>query len=230
VSDFLSRVAARAVGEAPVARPRLPSAFEDGGIPGDAALEVVDAEISAAGAPRPADVPLPAAGRDTPTPVPNASGPVTPKIPSGKPEPVVHATQGHPDQAAQASRVATGERVQRRPEPELAPAAPRSVEPGRVAPAPVAGVPEGAAVPVAVPTAIAAPVTSVVSTPLRAPALAPADAAHAAVESPAVRVHIGRLEVRANLQQPAPSEPARGEGRPQELSLADYLRGKRVAS
>ncbi len=50
-----------------------------------------------------------------------------------------------------------------------------------------------------------------------------------AADEPPVRVHIGRLEVRANLEQPAPKparrEPARQEG----VSLADYLRGRRSA-
>jgi hypothetical protein len=42
-----------------------------------------------------------------------------------------------------------------------------------------------------------------------------------------VRVHIGRLEVRANLQQTPPQRPRRTDPRPQELSLGDYLRGSR---
>jgi hypothetical protein len=48
---------------------------------------------------------------------------------------------------------------------------------------------------------------------------------------PSVRVHIGRLEVRANVQQapPQPQPPRRAEPRAQELSLSDYLRGKRAA-
>jgi hypothetical protein len=72
------------------------------------------------------------------------------------------------------------------------------------------------------------------------PALAAPNPAAAALElppvpaaaegRPEVRVHIGRLEVRANLQ-PAPP-PRRREAEPQaalELSLTDYLRGSRRA-
>jgi hypothetical protein len=77
--------------------------------------------------------------------------------------------------------------------------------------------------------AVAAPaLTPAVPTVARVPEYAwPADAAAASAESPAVRVHIGRLEVRANLQE-QPRRPERPPApRPQELSLSDYLRGRR---
>jgi hypothetical protein len=42
-------------------------------------------------------------------------------------------------------------------------------------------------------------------------------------------VHIGRLEVRASLEQPAPQPRRREEPRrPPELSLSDYLRGRQA--
>ena len=48
-------------------------------------------------------------------------------------------------------------------------------------------------------------------------------------DEPPVRVHIGRLEVRANLEQPAPT-PARREAKREEgVSLSDYLRGRQTA-
>jgi len=61
----------------------------------------------------------------------------------------------------------------------------------------------------------------------------PAEPAAPAVvrdEPRAVRVHIGRLEVRANLQE-APQQPQRGtrQAPPEGLSLSDYLRGRREA-
>jgi hypothetical protein len=47
-------------------------------------------------------------------------------------------------------------------------------------------------------------------------------------DQPTVRVHIGRLEVRANLEQPAPKPQRRQEPRTPELSLSDYLRGRQA--
>jgi hypothetical protein len=64
------------------------------------------------------------------------------------------------------------------------------------------------------------------SPPVAAAALAAAPAAGA----PAVRVHIGRLEVRASLEQAPPPRPGRATPRRDELALGDYLRGRREAS
>ncbi len=56
---------------------------------------------------------------------------------------------------------------------------------------------------------------------------------HAAIAvaepSPAVRVHIGRLEIRANLQAAPPPPPARSRDEPRAdgRALSDYLRGER---
>jgi hypothetical protein len=47
-----------------------------------------------------------------------------------------------------------------------------------------------------------------------------------AAAEPPVRVHIGRLEVRANLEQPQRQRPRREPERPQGLTLSDYLRGR----
>ena len=55
MSDFLGRIAARAVGEAPVARPRSHSLFEDDGLAAPGALEVADEEVLAVAPPRVAD-------------------------------------------------------------------------------------------------------------------------------------------------------------------------------
>ena len=44
-----------------------------------------------------------------------------------------------------------------------------------------------------------------------------------------VRVHIGRLDVRANLQEAPKRLPSRAHTRPEGLSLSDYLRGRREA-
>jgi len=81
--------------------------------------------------------------------------------------------------------------------------------------------------------AAAAPAATVAAEPA-APAkqavLSEAQPPRSAATSPPVRVHIGRLEVRANLQEPPrPQRPAE-RPRSQELSLGDYLRGRRSAS
>jgi hypothetical protein len=55
-------------------------------------------------------------------------------------------------------------------------------------------------------------------------------AAAAAPEAPAVRVHIGRLEVRANLQAAPPAPPAARPPRHDGVALSAYLRGKRDAT
>jgi hypothetical protein len=47
-------------------------------------------------------------------------------------------------------------------------------------------------------------------------------------QQPAVRVHIGRLEVRANLEQPLRQPQQRRESRRDELTLSDYLRGRQA--
>jgi hypothetical protein len=93
-------------------------------------------------------------------------------------------------------------------EPERAPASP--VEP--IVPAPVVA---------------AAPLAQALPAAAAREAARPVPAAVAREESPPVRVHIGRLEVRANLQPPAPERPRREPPRDDGLSLSDYLRGQR---
>jgi hypothetical protein len=66
---------------------------------------------------------------------------------------------------------------------------------------------------------------------LAAPAGPPAPAAAAAArdEPPPVRVHIGRLEVRASLEEAPRRQPLAAPRQPDGLSLSDYLRGRRGA-
>jgi hypothetical protein len=78
----------------------------------------------------------------------------------------------------------------------------------------------------------AQPATPVFAPPPRprATALGPAAIAVSREEQPAVRVHIGRLEVRANLQAaPPPEQPRRGQATPEGPSLSEYLRGRSEA-
>ena len=225
MSDFLSRVAARAVGEAPVASPRPASRFEDAGAAADAALEVVGVEVAAAAAPRPPDTPLPVAVPGTPDALPEA-GPVSGRTVPGQPERAAHSTRlpGEPD--GPAAPIVSRKRDDRGL--EVASAVPHERDPLPAAPAPVVVAPAAAhPLPAPAAVAVAVPAAPVVPEAARAADVRLAAVSAADVEEPAVRVHIGRLEVRANLQQAPPQRPPRDDARPQELSLADYLRGRR---
>lgn len=209
MSDFIGRVAARAVGQRAAASPRVPSLFEAGAPPG-AALEVIDEEIVAP-APTRATLGAPAAPRRS------GDSPVASAAPAPLP----------------------GESAAMRVEADALPPAEPGVEAppretGERTPEPVATTPSSAPsgtqheerAPAAV--AVAAPVlTPALPVVARAPAHAVPMPAATPAEPPAVRVHIGRLEVRANLQE-QPRRPERPPvPRPPELSLGDYLRGRR---
>jgi hypothetical protein len=211
VSDFIARVAARAVGERAAASPRVPALFGAAG-PGLDSIEVIDEEVVV---PAPdstlAEAPAPQGPGEPPTrsaalpplPVESAaeldSGDAPSELPA--PEPPARPSPRHVSDPA-LERLAPPQpaappptRHERRAPPDVAVASPR--------PTP--------ALPIAA------------STPASA---APTPAA-ALAEPPAVRVHIGRLEVRANLQAEQQRAERAPTPRPQELSLSDYLRGRR---
>ena len=168
---------------------------------------------------------------ETPTPAPPEVAREQPVVRATPAAPAVRseAPEARPDPAQPRERLphthaaepVTHERVvERTVVREVATAAPREqVEGARAAeraPAPAEIV--HAAPVAAAPTSVRVLETSVA----RAPSAPP--------EEPAVRVHIGRLEVRANLEQPPPpprhtptTDTAEG------LSLSDYLRGRRSA-
>ena len=77
------------------------------------------------------------------------------------------------------------------------------------------------------PVAAAAPLAQALPAAAARGAAPPPAPAAAREEGPPVRVHIGRLEVRANVQPPPAERPRREAPRDDGLSLADYLRGKR---
>ncbi|HEY2937225.1 MAG TPA: hypothetical protein VGJ25_11540 [Gaiellaceae bacterium] len=215
MSDFLARIAARAVGEAPVARPRLPALYEEPEAgAAEVGLELVDEEVAAPAGPAP--VHGDAAGGTnrgaTAVPPPEAPGP---PAPSGHPEPPAVAPPAQPPHVASAPPMLGSERD--RLEPELVSAVASEHE-----------APERSSAAVPAREAIAVPATPAVpdsGPPVGVPAEA---AAVANDEPPAVRVHIGRLEVRANLHEaPVQQRPRRDDAPPQGLSLADYLRGRR---
>jgi hypothetical protein len=228
VTDFVSRVAARAVGASAAAQPRLAGLFEPAGTAGDATLELVEEQVVAPASRPRREGAAPAAGR-APHPgregaparddrrrasAQSGDGPAA--QPSQRPEPSATPVESRPperlDLVAQSNYVPTPAALQARPP-----------EPARD-PVPVPRGERGRQPPVVV----AAPLTPARAAVLRETAPPPAPAAPHSAEPP-VRVHIGRLEVRANVQPPPPERPRRESHRPEGLSLADYLRGKREA-
>ncbi len=229
MSDFIARIAARAVGEAPAARPRLPSVFEGATPHGQLGLEVVEAEVPATRPPVPAQGRLAVPGRDAPPAASEAEPSGTRREPEVReqtaplvPPPAEPETQATPITSAEPTGL----------EPEPVPAVARAGDP-EPTPAEAARVvvPPAETVPAAPSVAVPPPVATAVPRVARPRETELATARVAALEPSSVRVHIGRLEVRANLQRPATPRPrARDEERPPELSLADYLRGRRVGA
>jgi hypothetical protein len=187
----------------------VPSLFEPAG-PDVGGLEVVENELAA---PRAAAPPprrrQPERVLEGDFPPPGATPrPADPEAPS-RPERPALATprpRGEPR-----SSLASGERVR-----EPAPAAEAPAAVAAAAPEPASARPLVRAVPVTRAAAAA--------TPAPAPAVEEARA-----EAPVVRVHIGRLEVRASVHEAPPPGWARERRAPPELALGDYLRGERTA-
>jgi hypothetical protein len=211
VSDFLSRIAARAAGRAPLARPRMPALFEAAGAAADRGIDVVDEELVATRTPA-------AAPADAPPRVDEEAHPAQERgvqsPPTVKPE--------HTAAVRSPGRARATSAPPPRPTEHAAVQADASVSPQLVP----ARVPD-AAVPVTV--ALAAPVTAARRVPVPFEAAPPVAVSPVREEPPTVRVHIGRLEVRANLQHAPPQPLTRDEAPPKGTSLADYLRGNRVA-
>jgi hypothetical protein len=230
MSDFLARIAARSVGERPAARPRLPALLAE---PASALAESPEASEDEAVVAPPPHVPRAAATAPTrPVALSDLGGVeaagerVTGARKAGDDEGSVAASAAP---ARQEPSDAGGERSP--PPPRSAPAPePDALEAdGRTPPpfpAPNPAPPPGPGGTRAV-RALSA-TTSLARPRSRAAAPAPAPRAREAEPAP-VRVHIGRLEVRATLQQPEREPTRREQPRSPELSLADYLRGKREA-
>jgi hypothetical protein len=210
VSDFIGRVAARAVGDRATASPRVGSLFEAPGAAAGAGLEVIDEEIAA-------NASDPSAPDSSP-----AGEPVEPRAPSAAVRAVpaeAGATRVEAEVASPSVPSAEPPQSHARDLNERSPdrvAATRGETPPRTRHADHAP-PHGVA-------AVLAPAAPIVA---RTPAHALPAPSAARAELPTVRVHIGRLEVRADVQeQPLRAERAPAP-RPQELSLSDYLRGRR---
>jgi hypothetical protein len=198
MSDFLSRLAARAVAETAPASPHEPSA---------------PAAVTVASRAEPAPAAEPPVARALPSaPAVRSEPPEVRFEPEIAPEPgerVASDTGG--EQAVETSFAAQA-------------AAPRPVataEPGEPRPGPSAGVPVATAVPV--------PAAPIVRRVVESRLERTHTLSSVVADEPPVRVHIGRLEVRANLEQPAPKPQRREPERPQGPTLSDYLRGRRSA-
>jgi hypothetical protein len=204
VSDFISRIAARAVGAPPVARPRLLAFFAEHDAAAKDVAVVQEHVVSPA--------PPPSQAHAEPAPLEHRSEPIPEAEPSMREAPTQRIEVASPapgDSVPVIERSMTHKRELAQAVHHVAPLAEAGHDP----------------VPQAAPT-VAVQAMPVVSEPERASA---APAPTSADEAPPVRVHIGRLEVRANLQQAPPQRPRRAEPRAQELTLSDYLRGKREA-
>jgi hypothetical protein len=211
VSDFLSRVAARAVGRAALARPRLPALFEPAG--GGADLEVVEEVVGrsrsagsqVAGPPSLKPPASPPTGRESSAPrrVRPAEAPARTTVAMQQPSQPAHRDET-PLPTLQRHEPGREKIVEERTAVKDA-----TVLVAEAAPATVAAEPAALAKQSELPERLP---------PRSAPA------------PPPVRVHIGRLEVRANLQEPPRPQRAPERPQPQELALGDYLRGRRSAS
>jgi len=222
MSDFLSRVAARAVGRAPAAQPRLPALFDPS--PG------AELELVGEGTPERTAVPAPPTDPRRRSSL-AAAGPTDPGSPvERRPAPAAipaAATQDADLPDATAKRPPSAVETRIPDERDRAVGPPPEREPAAIVPAPRSAEPVPAQAAVAAEPASPAALEAGSHGAVSSPATAVGD------PSPSMRVHIGRLEVRANLQPAAPMPPAAPQRRrpdqPQGLSLTDYLRGKRGA-
>jgi hypothetical protein len=207
VTDFISRLAARATGGSAAASPRVPGLFEEPAAASDTTFEIVDQEVIAPA--RVGSTAEPARRADRPDELTQVEAFAQPPGAAVGGRRVALPAQRAPESAPGSP---TGE-------PERAKASRRDartpMESARgTRPTSTGGLPVTAALP-----AVAAAHETAATSP----------SGVSGTELPTVRVHIGRLEVRANVQAPVGQQPLRQPSHPVGLSLADYLRGKREA-
>ncbi|MGN6706159.1 MAG: hypothetical protein ACTHJO_08875 [Rhodanobacter sp.] len=250
MSDFLDRLAARAIGSDATLAPRLPSLFEP--LPRAPIMPSLD-EREAPARPRDASPARPVAPNAAPppralAPVPESIAPRTARntpaehAPLPMPERVAadapRAPMPPPPRAAVPVRAMSAEPARAASAPERAAASSPSVSPrqSRVAPARQEAVrtpaPGGALLPAPVPVFATTGGTPAPVRPGHAAAMhstrnAQADHGNRAGSEPVVHVSIGRLEVRA---APAAAAPPRRREEAQPSSLDDYLRQRGKAS
>jgi hypothetical protein len=220
VSDFLSRVAARALGEAPLARPRLPALFE-----ASAELDVVDEEIGVRSPSSAGDAPFAVSSDPGATQAPERSrrraavrteSRRTEGLTASSPPPTPRRDPGGPSKPSDTLSLGRSGVVGPRGAASAFARAPAAPAPGirELARATTAS------------AAVAVPARRAEPRAVPAPSVAQTAATDARDEPAPVRVQIGRLEVRANLHEAPRSERPRREPEPEGLALSDYLRGK----
>jgi hypothetical protein len=193
MSDFISRLAARAVGQASVAQPR-PDVLLGEAAP-EVAVEVVPTERAK-------------------EPVPTVHETVT-RVQETVERASLLTTQARVVERESARTVVERERLE--VHAAVVPRPAQTVEPN---PTPV-NAPERRPAPPARREAVAA-------APLAAAMPPPAPAREKREPQQPARVHIGRLEIRATVQEEPKPQPRRREPRGSEgLSLGDYLKGSR---
>ena len=203
MSTFLSRVAARAAGAQASATPRPAPRFDPvlGSDPVERAAERVASDPTAV-----------VRRRRGPAPAPTEPVPRTRTAPAIR-DPRWHEVQppaAEPGLRRIELRETEAERIETAPPSSPSPSWP-AARPAATPPPPSQWAP-------AAPTPLASATPDPASHPHQLPPQPPT-----AEQLPGVRVHIGRLEVRANLQQ-APPPPRRREPEPApQLSLTDYL-------
>ena len=208
MSDFLASLLARGVGAAPAIRPRLPSLFES---PAGRAPMVEANEVAETVVLRPA--PPTATSRDTvmvgeaqvhlaPPPAASPGRALTPP----------QSTQPEPGRATPTAPVAVAAPVVPSPAPAQAPAVEADATPR---PEPATGIAPS------IPRMPAPPLPAAVI-PLSRPVAVRVAEPQRRPEPPAVRITIGRVEVRAVPANPPAARPGRRAS--PKLSLEDYLR------
>lgn len=228
MSDLLARLAARAVGETVAAQPRLPARFEaNAGTEGsESGFELVEREVIAE---TPSDIPV--APQRGPTAVRRSddhTDTARPTAPRAGDRPSSAGIAGQAQEVASLTRrrEAPGPPADKRGSPAIGAVGPDRVMTVARAAIDASGDPllrSAGPVP-------ASPVPASTAGPPRAFIERGGTASASAPEPPAVRVHIGRLEIRASLPEPTPP-PSRAqrvhEPAARSVSLADYLRGAR---
>lgn len=223
MTDFLGRLAARAVGQASTAQPRLASRFEDpvDGAPGDGSLEFDETELIAS----PAEA-SPAASDSGPTSTNDRARADIGILERSTGAPAAQSGQRRGEAAAHAVErrlpvlVAEGvDTVPRASSPLVASVASDEVV--------VAATPPEAS-PLVAASIVVSPGAVSHATARNRPNELGRSIGTPSPEPPIVRVHIGRLDIRANLPEPKParSTPTR-ESAKETVSLSAYLRGSR---